>query len=67
MRCSMSRPENCWANAVVESFFASLKIELIYLRRFMTRQEAQAAIFTLGDLGPEKFERHALLVENRVH
>jgi len=40
LQCSMSRPGNCWDNAVVESFFASLKTELIYRRRFQTRQEA---------------------------
>jgi transposase InsO family protein len=81
LQCSMSRPGNCWDNAVVESFFASLKTELIYRRRFQTRQEAQTAIFTyiegfynrrrrhstLGYLSPVEFERHASLVENRVH
>jgi transposase InsO family protein len=46
VQCSMSRPGNCWDNAVVESFFASLKTELIYRRRFQSRQEAQTAIFT---------------------
>jgi transposase InsO family protein len=46
IQCSMSRPGNCWDNAVVESFFASLKTDLIDRRRFHTRQEAQSAIFT---------------------
>ena len=69
----MSRPGNCWDNAVVESFFASLKTELIYRRRFQTRQEAQRAIFTyiegfynrrrrhstLGQISPAEFERRA--------
>jgi len=45
IQCSMSRPGNCWDNAVVESFFATLKTELIHQRPWMTRHEARAAIF----------------------
>ncbi len=44
-QCSMSRKGNCWDNAVAESFFHSLKMELIYQRRFETREEAKQAIF----------------------
>jgi len=81
IQCSMSRPGNCWDNAVVESFFATLKTELIHRQRFQTRQEAQSAIFTyvegfynrrrrhstLGYLSPAEFERRASLVEEGVH
>lgn len=81
LQCSMSRPGNCWDNAVAESFFASLKTELIYRRRFQTRQEAMRAIFkyiegfynrrrrhsTLGYLSPAEFEERALLVDGSVH
>jgi putative transposase len=42
---SMSRKGNCWDNAVSESFFSSLKLELVHHERFQTRREAQAAIF----------------------
>lgn len=42
---SMSRKGNCWDNAVAESFFRSLKTELVYQRRFATREEAKLAIF----------------------
>jgi putative transposase len=42
---SMSRKGDCWDNAVVESFFANLKNELIWHNRFKTRDEARAAIF----------------------
>lgn len=42
--CSMSRPGNCWDNAQVESFFATLKNELIYRRPWPTRREARNAI-----------------------
>ena len=68
--CSMSRKGNCWDNAVAESFFATLKTECIYLRRFATREEAREAIFhfievfyngqrrhsTLGYVSPKEFE-----------
>ena len=40
----MSRRGNCWDNAVAESFFATLKIELIYQTRFATREETRRAI-----------------------
>jgi putative transposase len=42
--CSMSRRGNCWDNAVVESFFATLKRELLYRRSWPTRDEAKACI-----------------------
>lgn len=42
---SMSRKGNCWDNAVAESFFHTLKIELIHHRDFTTRAEARAEIF----------------------
>lgn len=68
--CSMSRVGNCWDNAPVESLWASLKRELVYQRRFKTKQEAQQAIFewiviwynrrrrhsSLGYISPEAFE-----------
>ena len=42
--CSMSRRGNCWDNAVVESFFATLKRELVYRRSWPTRDEAIASL-----------------------
>ena len=42
---SMSRKGNCWDNAVAESFFHTLKVELIHQSRFKTREEAKQAIF----------------------
>lgn len=42
---SQSRKGDCYDNAVVESFFANLKNELTWHRRFKTRDEAKAAIF----------------------
>jgi transposase InsO family protein len=42
---SMSRKGNCWDNAVAESFFHTLKTELIYLEDFDTREQAQTVVF----------------------
>jgi len=42
---SMSRKGNCWDNAVAESFFATLKTELVYGRSWPTRLELRAAVF----------------------
>ena len=42
---SMSRKGNCWDNAVAESFFHTLKTELIYLEDYDTHEAAQAAVF----------------------
>jgi putative transposase len=69
--CSMSRRANCWDNAPVESFFASLKRELVHDERYTTRAQATASIFeyveafynrvrlhsSLGYVSPEQFER----------
>jgi transposase InsO family protein len=42
---SMSRKGNCYDNAFIESFWSSLKYELVYHRRFATQAEARTAIF----------------------
>lgn len=42
---SMSRPGNCYDNAAMESFWSSLKRELVHRCQFATRREAKAAIF----------------------
>lgn len=69
--CSMSGVAQCWDNAPVESFFASLKRELVHHEKYTTREEAKASIFeyveafynrvrrhsSLGYLSPEQFER----------
>lgn len=73
VQCSMSRPGNCWDNAAVESFFATLKTECLPGPPPVTRRTAHAAIFeyieafynrtrrhsTLGYLSPVEFERRA--------
>ena len=70
---SMSRKGDCWDNAVAESFFHTLKVELVHRNRFRTRDEAKRKIFeyvemyynrrrahsTLGYLSPFEYERRA--------
>lgn len=74
MISSMSRKGDCWDNAVVESFFHTLKTELIYHCKYKTREEAMQSIFeyievfynrkrrhsTLGYQSPERYEMMAL-------
>ena len=45
MICSMSRKGDCWDNAPMESFFATLKGELVDGRDYLTRDEARADVF----------------------
>lgn len=42
---SLSRPRQCWDNAVAESFFASLKLELLDRRSWATRAQIRSAVF----------------------
>lgn len=42
---SMSRKGNCWDNAVAESFFKTMKTEMVYQRTFKTKEQAYLAIF----------------------
>jgi putative transposase len=67
---SMSRKGNCYDNAFIESFWSTLKLDLVYRRDFATRQQAQREIFdyierfynrqrshtALGCLSPVDFE-----------
>ena len=73
IECSMSRRANRWDNSVAESFFGTIKNELIYRRPWSTREEARGAIgeyieifynrirrhSTIGDISPAKFEEMA--------
>ena len=70
IQCSMSRKGNCYDNAVVESFFKTLKVELTKTTHFKTREDARCQLFeyieifynrqrlhsTLGYRSPEEFE-----------
>uniref|UniRef100_UPI0030EC4CB0 IS3 family transposase n=1 Tax=Symmachiella dynata TaxID=2527995 RepID=UPI0030EC4CB0 len=71
--CSMSRKGNCWDNAMMESFFATLKKERVHREDYATRSEARASVFdyierfynrvrrhsALGYLSPDQYEQAA--------
>jgi putative transposase len=59
--CSMSRRADCWDNAPMESFFASLKKELVHGADFVTRSEARAAIFEYIEVFYNGQRRHSSL------
>ncbi len=58
---SMSRKGNCWDNAVAESFFKTMKTELIYHRKFATRHEARLVIFEYIEGWYNRKRRHSAL------
>jgi len=59
--CSMSRKGNCYDNACAETFFSTLKMEMIYLERFQTREEARRAIFDYIEAYYNRKRKHAAL------
>jgi transposase InsO family protein len=73
---SMSRKGNCWDNSIAESFFHTLKVELVHHERYTSLEEAKSSIFkyietyynrlrrhsSIGYLAPFAFEQQALLV-----
>jgi len=67
----MSRKGDCWGNAPTQSLWESLKRACVYCQRFMTREEAQAAVMNwlafynatrlhsrLGYVSPIQFEKN---------
>ena len=58
---SMSRRANCWDNAPMESFFASLKEELTHDEDYATRAEAKASIFEYIEVFYNRVRRHSAL------
>lgn len=58
---SMSRKGNCWDNAVAESFFKTLKMELIYRNRYKSIEEASLSIFEWIETWYNKKRRHSAL------
>lgn len=59
--CSMSRRANCWDNAPMESFFASLKKELVHDESYVTREEARSSIFEYIEVFYNRVRRHSSL------
>lgn len=61
IRGSMSRKGNCYDNACVESFFASLKNELVKEERYRTRRQAKLSIFEYIEVFYNRLRRHSTL------
>jgi putative transposase len=78
---SMSRKGNCWDNAAMESFFGTLKRELVHREAYATREEARRSLFeyievfynrqrlhsTLGYLSPVQYEESRKLPQLGAH
>jgi len=58
---SMSRKGNCWDNAVMESFFARLKVELIYAEAYKTLPEVYSGLFDYIEVFYNRVRRHSSL------
>ena len=58
---SMSRKGNCWDNAVAESFFKTLKVELTYQNRYATKREAALSVFEWIETWYNRKRRHSAL------
>ena len=61
MRPSLSRRGNCYDNAPTESFWGTLKNELIYQRRFATRAEAESAIQEYIEIFYNRMRIHSVI------
>jgi transposase InsO family protein len=59
--CSMSRKGNCWDNAVMESFFGRLKVELIYAENYKTVEDTHSGIFEYIEIFYNKQRRHSAI------
>jgi transposase InsO family protein len=61
IQVSMSRKGNCWDNAVAESFFATLKTELVHERPWGSRVELRAAVFDYIEIFYNRQRLHSTL------
>ena len=61
IRCSMSRKANCFDNAPAESFFGTLKTELVHQQHYATRAAARRAIFEYMEVFYNRQRRHSAL------
>lgn len=61
MICSMSRKGNCWDNAPMESFFATLKKELTHHERYKNRQAVRRSLFEYLEVFYNRIRKHSAL------
>ena len=59
--CSMSRTGNCYDNAVMESFWGTLKTECVYGEKYVTREQARRSIFEYLEVFYNRVRRHSAL------
>jgi putative transposase len=59
--CSMSRKGDCWDNAVAESFFSTLKAELVHRNDYVSRAHARASVFEYIETFYNGRRRHSVL------
>ena len=59
MTCSMSRKGDCWDNAPMESFFHTLKTELVMHCDYKTRDDARASLFDYMEVFYNRQRRHS--------
>lgn len=57
--CSMSRKGDCWDNAPIESFFATLKKELVHREQYQTRSQARQSLFEYIEMFYNRVRRHS--------
>jgi putative transposase len=61
LQCSMSRTGDCYDNAVAESFFATLKRELVNAKRYASIEEAKRSLFEWIEVFYNRQRRHSAL------
>jgi len=61
LRCSMGRRANCYDNAAMESFFHTLKVELIHRERYVTRRIAKHRIFEYIETYYNRQRKHSAI------
>jgi transposase InsO family protein len=61
IRSSMSRSGNCYDNAHIESFWSTLKRELVHQQRYRTREDARLSIFEYIEVFYNRFRKHSAL------
>jgi putative transposase len=58
---SMSRPANCYDNAAMESFWSTLKMEMVYRRNFFNHQQARSEVFDYIEIFYNRQRAHSAL------
>jgi len=61
IQASMSSQGNCYDNAITETFFHTLKTELVYFENYQTIEEAKTSIFEYIEVFYDRQRRHSAL------